>query len=87
MSICKNCGGSVLYSSSHRCVMRPAARARKAVLAGQIASGRACAICGSRKGALTGMRHALMNLGYMDGGYAHHRCYDKARNASKLSER
>jgi hypothetical protein len=32
------------------------------------------------------MRRALELLGYK-GGYAHHRCYDKARKAKNVSQR
>jgi inhibitor of KinA sporulation pathway (predicted exonuclease) len=49
-------------------------------------SSRSCAICRKTTGSLTGMRRALQNLG-IKGGYAHHRCYDKARGVKNVSQR
>lgn len=52
----------------------------------ETAKSRQCAICGKTIGSLTGMRRALENLG-IKGGYAHHRCYDKARGVRLKSQR
>jgi hypothetical protein len=41
---------------------------------------RQCAICKRRTGALTGMQHALKNIG-IKGNYAHHRCYSNIVNS------